>query len=326
DALKPSPEAQQAFAAQFAIGEEVSQRIPEAQQLRIGFYDWNGLPGEIAVDDEIERRARTHQKLVSGREPRIDLDELELAVPRIAFELDIAEAAQTNRMEEIAAFLCRVRKPFRNVIAGVAAIDRVAAQYPLGEVKELAAVFADIGIVARQEIIGPGNHLHHHDFESERKCQAHFFPELVKAVLDDEQLVPERTHKLVRVDGLDEQREYGHALQCFKICFRSDLPEARRVYSGFRGKLKRLALVEKRALQLRVGAVENVAGGKLFTMIGHELNGIIAACEKNVAIELPVIGQQEQVFPKGRRACAERNGETFVAKSRIHAPAIGRPA
>ena len=49
--------------------------------------------------------------------------------------------------------------------------------------------------------------------------ETYLFLQLVKAVLDDEQLVPEGPSKFMGVDGFYEQRECGNVLKRLKIRF-----------------------------------------------------------------------------------------------------------
>src|SRR5260221_3555197 len=126
NAAKPCEEVELAALVQFEEGQEIAQRIPEAIFLRGLHRKGLRLPCQMAIDAEIDGNTRPPHQLLRRGETGIDLDDLQLAVARVALELDIAEAPEPHGIEKFLAGRRGFWKPAGFVVASVTAIERPA--------------------------------------------------------------------------------------------------------------------------------------------------------------------------------------------------------
>ena len=110
--------------------------IPEVQTLLVppALEGWLWYPGEPIVDEEPQIEAALDEQRIRSREPRVALDDLELAIPMVALELDVPETQQPHVAEHLLAQIAHFGVPVCDVIAAGAPVLGVAADDPLGEI------------------------------------------------------------------------------------------------------------------------------------------------------------------------------------------------
>ena len=157
-------------------------------------------------------------------EARVRFNDLQLAIAKVALELHVADTLETNALEEFLALLSHFRKPFTDVIAPATPIHWKASDGALGEVKEAVPGGINEGIVACQQIVRARYHLHDHDFHAMFVGQADFLHNLVKAILDDEELAAKDSAEFMTVDWLHHDREADFISDSFDVSCIPDSP------------------------------------------------------------------------------------------------------
>ena len=87
-------------------------------------------------------------------------------VARVPLELDVGDAPEAGLAEEPEAQVAHLGVPVGDVVAAETLALGIAADDALGEVELRCAVFVEIGVVAAQQVVGPGDHLEQHDLDA----------------------------------------------------------------------------------------------------------------------------------------------------------------
>ena len=124
------------------------------------------------------------------REARIALDQLQLVVPGIPLELDVAESGQADALEEPEAQPCDLRVPVRNVVGPGPEPVGVLAQLPLGEVEQRFEPVVEVRVVTAKAVVPTGNDFRHQHVESVR----------LHLLEHRAQVLPARDHKQLRFE------------------------------------------------------------------------------------------------------------------------------
>jgi len=112
---------------------------------------------EAVVDEGGEVEPTPGDQAVRGGEPRIALDELQLAVPLIALELGVGQPEQPHPPEEPQSQVPHLGVPVGDMVACIAHAGGGAPDDALGEMEEGCLPPVEVGVIATEQVVRPGD-------------------------------------------------------------------------------------------------------------------------------------------------------------------------
>jgi hypothetical protein len=285
EAPRPLAQCRPARPAPGEEGADVLDRVPYVQARPNCLGRWQRQTHRPAVSDQRQVDSAKLQMTVACSQPRVALDELQLAVTRVPLELHVADAAKPHGLEEPQPDPRRVGVGAVGGVARRAEPGRKLAELVPIEMKERRAVLVEVGVVGAEGVLGARDDLRRHHRHSQPRQRVALAPQLV-LVADHDRLGPRTpAREEVRVNRLERQRELKALRKRREIARVLEDVGAWCGHAVLARQRVRPALVEHGQHDLVVGLDRQVPERlQLRAVPGDELQGLVVARQEHALV------------------------------------------